>query len=62
MRYYLDMRLAAAYQLVTQSGLDLREVALATGFANVCTMSRRFKQQYGKTPSMLRKALAGIAV
>ncbi|WP_323766928.1 GlxA family transcriptional regulator [Marinovum sp.] len=59
--HYLGIRLDAAHQLVTQTDLDLHEVALATGFGSRAYLSRKLKQRYGATPCELRRRLAETA-
>lgn len=59
MRYYTELRLARAHQLVSQTNLDLNEVAIATGFSTVSTLSRQFRANYALTPSQHRRKLDG---
>lgn len=50
-------RLAAAKLLLTRdSRMSLREVAAASGFASAGTLSKRFRAEFGVTPSEFRKA------
>lgn len=48
---------AARALLIRDSRMSLREVAAACGFASAGTLSKRFKSEYGRTPSEFRKAV-----
>jgi transcriptional regulator GlxA family with amidase domain len=52
--YALDLRLAAARRMVTDTRHPLAEVALRTGFSSPSTLSRAFRQRFGHPPSTLR--------
>ena len=52
--YALDLRLAAARRMITDTSHPLAEVALRTGFSSPSTLSRAFRQRYGTPPSTLR--------
>jgi AraC family carnitine catabolism transcriptional activator len=54
-RYYADLRLERAHELTTMTGLTMTEVAVATGFPSVATLSKRFSEKYGLTPTQLRR-------
>ncbi len=50
-RYYLDIRLQKARNLVLHSDLSLHQISLATGFSSQAHFSRCYKNLYGVTPS-----------
>ncbi|MGQ0611451.1 MAG: GlxA family transcriptional regulator [Paracoccaceae bacterium] len=52
--YALDLRLAAARRMVTDTRHTLSEVALRTGFSSPSTLSRAFRARFGVAPSSLR--------
>ena len=49
-RYYLELRLTRARQLVLQSNRSLTEVAIATGFKSYPHFHRRFRECFGAAP------------
>ena len=53
--YALDLRLAAARRLITDTHHSLAEIALRTGFSSQSTLSRAFQRKFGVPPSALRK-------
>jgi transcriptional regulator GlxA family with amidase domain len=53
-RYYLDLRLAKARQLIAHSDRSLTDVALATGFVSYPHFHRRFKGLFGLPPMEFR--------
>jgi AraC family transcriptional regulator len=53
--YLIDRRLAHARLLLRTSNHDLREVALAAGFASHAHMTAAFTQRLGIAPSLLRR-------
>lgn len=54
MRFYRDLRLRKADELVLQSALALVDVGLATGFANASHFSRLYRSRFGVTPKQRR--------
>lgn len=54
MRYYRDLRLDKAQNLLRNSPLSLTEIALATGFASSSHFSRVFAESFGQAPSTYR--------
>lgn len=54
MRYYRDLRLDKAQNLLRNSPLSLTEVALATGFASSSHFSRSYAESFGQPPSAYR--------
>ena len=49
-RYYLNLRLARARQLLRQTSLSILSVALACGFVSASHFSKCYRETYGKTP------------
>ncbi|MFB2532568.1 GlxA family transcriptional regulator [Paracoccus sp. p3-h83] len=58
-RYYMEIRLAKARNLLMQTDLPVIEVALACGFASPSHFSKCYRAQYGSTPYRERGALGG---
>ncbi|MFK7940079.1 MAG: GlxA family transcriptional regulator [Roseovarius sp.] len=58
MRYYRDMRLDLAQNLLGNSPLSLTEIALATGFASSSHFARVYAEAFGVPPSSNRTARA----
>jgi transcriptional regulator GlxA family with amidase domain len=61
MRFYRDLRLDKARDLLAQTALPVLEVALATGFANGAHFARAFRDRFGQRPSALRAGSDGDA-
>lgn len=55
-RFYTDMRVSKAKELLSQTPLPIIEVALATGFANISHFTRVFRAISGRTPAAFRAA------
>lgn len=55
MNFYRGLRLEKAYDLLEKSALNIMEIASATGFIQPPHFSKAFTQQYGKSPSQVRK-------
>jgi transcriptional regulator GlxA family with amidase domain len=53
-RYYLELRLTRARQLIVQSDRSLTDVALATGFISYPHFYKRFKDLFGLPPMTFR--------
>ncbi|MGK9419043.1 helix-turn-helix domain-containing protein [Pseudomonas cedrina] len=53
-RYYLELRLTRARQLIIQSNRSLTDVALATGFVSYPHFYKRFKDLFGLPPMAFR--------
>jgi transcriptional regulator GlxA family with amidase domain len=49
-RYYLEIRLQRARNLLFQSELSILDIALATGFVSASHFSKTYKQMYGRAP------------
>lgn len=56
MRFYRNVRLDKARELLVQTGLPVPVVALATGFANGAHFARAFGARFGARPSGLRSS------
>ncbi|PRY95125.1 AraC family transcriptional regulator with amidase-like domain [Hasllibacter halocynthiae] len=57
-RYYMEMRLQKARNLLMQTEMPVIEVALASGFASPSHFSKCYRAQYGTTPYRERGAQA----
>ena len=57
-RYYMEMRLQRARNLLMQTDMPVIEVALACGFASPSHFSKCYRAQYGSTPYRERGAQA----
>jgi len=55
-RYYLQLRLQRARELLLQSDLSLVEIAVQTGFVSSSHFSKCYKELYGYSPSNERRA------
>ena len=55
-RYYLELRLTRARQLVQQTNRNLADIAVATGFVSISHFRRCFGQLFGMSPGRFRKA------
>ena len=55
-RYYMELRLARARNLLMQTDLSVINVALACGFASPSHFSKCYRSQYGTTPYRERGA------
>ncbi len=53
-QFYLRLRLQTAKRLVTDTRLQMQEIAVRTGFNSAATFSRQFAQKYGQSPAKLR--------
>lgn len=56
-RYYLELRITQARQLLLQSNASIINISLACGFVNTAHFSRCFKDYFGSTPTLARKKL-----
>lgn len=55
LEYYLALRLERSRQLLRQSRLTMREVALACGFASLSSFSRSYRNHFGYPPKNERQ-------
>lgn len=53
-RYYLELRLTRARQLILQSNRPITDIAIATGFCSFANFHRRFRDFFGVAPSNYR--------
>lgn len=56
--YYQQLRLKAGYELLRQTTMSVLEVASATGFSSSDYFSRRFRVQFGISPTQARKLIS----
>jgi len=61
-RYYMELRLQKARNLLMQTDMSVINVALACGFASPSHFSKCYRAQYNTTPYRERGALAGTRV
>ncbi len=52
--YYLSMRLGAARRLLLDTQSSVTEISVRTGFSSIASLSRAFRNQYGKSPRQFR--------
>lgn len=57
-RYYMEIRLERAHNLLVQTDLSLIEIALACGFGSTAHFSKCYRASYGATPHRLRNTAA----
>ncbi|MBB4303671.1 transcriptional regulator GlxA family with amidase domain [Rhodobium orientis] len=55
-RYYLDLRLDRARQLLLQSDMAIVDVAIASGFVSASHFSKCYRELYGRSPQADRQA------
>lgn len=55
-RYYRDLRLQRARQLVQQTGLSMMQIAVATGFSSATHFAKAYRQAHGQSPKRDREA------
>jgi AraC family carnitine catabolism transcriptional activator len=49
-RYYRELRLTRARDLLRQTSLSVVQVAVATGFNSASTLARAYRERYGRAP------------
>lgn len=54
-RYYLELRLTHARQLLSQSNRSIADIAVATGFASIAHFRACFRQFFQMTPGKFRR-------
>jgi len=59
--YRRTLRLRRAEQLLSQSSLSIKQVALSVGYRHVGDFCRHFQQTYGFTPSTYRRMVTQVA-
>jgi transcriptional regulator GlxA family with amidase domain len=55
-QYYHDLRLKRAHALLIDTNMSITEIAFACGFSSSNQFTRRFKQQFDKSPFDLKKS------
>jgi transcriptional regulator GlxA family with amidase domain len=55
-RYYLELRLKRARQLLLQTDMSIMEVTVSCGFQSSPHFSKRYKDLFGHPPSAERRA------
>lgn len=60
-KHVVRVRLLAARELLTHSGLGVSAICRTLGFENRCAFARVFKQHFGVAPTVLRAQSAGAA-
>jgi transcriptional regulator GlxA family with amidase domain len=53
--YYRRLRLQTARRMIVDTRLQLREIAIRTGFNSLSSFSRGFKSHYQQTPGECRR-------
>lgn len=62
LKVYRDLRLDRARDLIAQTGMPFKDVAVASGFSSVTLMKRWFFHKYREAPSDVRhRAFVGVA-
>lgn len=56
--YLESIRLQRAVQLLRSTGFSVGEIADQTGFVNAFYFSKRFKKEFGQSPSLYRRSMA----
>jgi len=59
LRVYRDLRLERARQLLVQTGLPIREIALACGFGSTSVLTRWYNRRFGESPGRSRSGAFG---
>jgi transcriptional regulator GlxA family with amidase domain len=60
-RYYIQLRLKRARELLRQTNRSLVEISALTGFVSTSHFSKSYRKYYGHSPSMERQAIANSA-
>lgn len=56
-RFYNERRLSRAYNLIMQTNLSLKSIALMSGFEDYVTFSKAFKKRFGYPPGSVGRNL-----
>lgn len=59
-RYYLQMRLQRAHELLSHGDLSVGEISDACGFISAAHFSRSFSRRYGLAPSDVRRSVTAL--
>ncbi len=54
-KYYLQLRLRRARELLLQSQMSITEIAISCGFQSTCHFSKSYRALYGRTPRSERQ-------
>ena len=55
--YQTSLKIKAVVEMLSETDLQISEIALRCGFNNLTSLSRNFKKQYGCSPSTYRHKL-----
>ncbi len=54
-QFYIELRVARAYALLSETEMSVAEIAAATGFGSATQLTARFKKRYGAAPTSFRR-------
>jgi len=54
-QYYLDMKIIRAKELISNTGMSMKEISFELGFESIHYFSRLFKSKVGQAPSAFRR-------
>ncbi|WP_170765062.1 GlxA family transcriptional regulator [Ruegeria lacuscaerulensis] len=54
-QFYIELRVARAYALLSETEMTVAEIAAATGFSSATQLTVRFKKRYGGAPTSFRR-------
>ena len=54
-QFYHDSRLRKAFELIRETGLPIKEIALICGFNGYVNFAKAFKKKYGFPPGTLHR-------
>ncbi len=54
-QFYIELRVARAYALLSETEMTVAEIAAATGFGSATQLTARFKKRYGAAPNSFRR-------
>ena len=55
-RFYLNLRLKAAFRMITNSDASIREISVRSGFGSLSAFSRAYSKYFGASPIQSRTA------
>ncbi len=58
-QFYIELRVARAYALLSETEMTVAEIAAATGFGSATQLTVRFKKRYGAAPTSFRRGWSG---
>lgn len=59
-RYFKKVRLGKAHALVTETNMKLIDIAMATGFNSVASLSTAYRSEYGQSPNKVRSGTTSL--